>query len=382
MTTPATVEARPPLVMRTPRSVDIELTARCNLRCTYCYFFGNDAVEYRDLTTEEWLRFFDECGRLGVMDLTLAGGEPFMRRDLRELLAGVVRNRMRFSLLSNGGLIDDDIAAFIKGTGRCDYIQVSVDGSRPETHDVYRGAGSFERALRGIRTLQRHGVPVAVRMTIHSHNVDDLEATARLLLEELGLPAFSTNAAGYLGACRGHAGEVLLTAAQRQQAMETLLRLSEKYDGRISANAGPLAEARMWREMEEARSQGAPVTWNGGHLTGCGCPSNKIAIRADGTIVPCSMLAHMELGLINRDSLAEVWQRSQALNGLRTRHEIPLFDFAFCAGCEYTAYCTGNCPGLAYTLTGEVNYPSPDACLRRFLADGGKLQGGRIREEG
>ena len=45
-------------VMRTPLNVDVELTARCNLRCSYCYFFNNPEVEYRDLPTEEWLQFF------------------------------------------------------------------------------------------------------------------------------------------------------------------------------------------------------------------------------------------------------------------------------------------------------------------------------------
>lgn len=368
------MRAEPIPVMRTPRSIDVELTARCNLRCTYCYFFANDAVDYHDLPTEEWLRFFEECGRLGVMDLSLAGGEPFMRKDLRELLAGIAANRMRFALLSNGALIDDEIAAFIATTRRCNYVQVSLDGSKPETHDVCRGEGSWARAVRGIHTLQRHGVSVAVRVTIHRHNVGDLEETARLLLEELGLPSFGTNAAGYLGVCRGNAGDILLTTAQREQAMAALMRLTEKYPGRIQATAGPLAEARMWREMEAARAGGAPVTWNGGHLTACGCPSSKIAVRADGAMVPCTMLAHMTLGRINRDSLAEVWQHSQALNNLRTRHTIPLADFAFCADCEYTPYCTGNCPGLAYTLIGQVDHPSPDACLRRFLMDGGKLE--------
>ncbi len=245
-------------VMRSPRTVDIELTARCNLRCTYCYFFENEAVDYHDVPTEEWLRFFEECGRLGVMDLSLAGGEPFMRKDLKELLAGIVANRMRFSLLSNGGLIDDDIAEFIAATRRCNYVQVSLDGSKPETHDVCRGKGSWERAVRGIRTLQRHDVPVAVRVTIHRHNVDDLADTARFLLEELGLPSFGTNAAGYLGVCRGNAGDILLTTAQRQQAMETLVRLTEQYPGRIQANAGPLAEARMWHRDGGGAGRGRP----------------------------------------------------------------------------------------------------------------------------
>jgi SynChlorMet cassette radical SAM/SPASM protein ScmE len=308
------------------------------------------------------------------MDVVLAGGEPFVREDLPELLEGIVRNRMRFALLSNGTLITDEIAATIAASRHCNYVQVSMDGSGPETHDACRGKGAFEAVLRGLRTLQRHGVNAAVRVTIHRYNVHDLEATARLLLEELGLHSFGTNSVGYLGSCRVHADEVMLTTEERTVAMETLLRLAEKYPGRIQASAGPLSEARMWRRMEEARADGAPPFPNGGRLTGCGCHSNKIAIRADGAIVPCNMLPHIELGRINQDSLQEVWQQAPALNELRTRHIIPLTEFDFCDGCPYIPYCTGNCPALAYTLTGQVNHPSPDACLRRFLEDGGTLE--------
>jgi Fe-coproporphyrin III synthase len=360
-------------LMQTPRSVDIEVTARCNLRCRYCYFFSNPAVEYRDLATDEWLMFFAELGSLGVMNVVLAGGEPFVRDDLPTLLEGIVRNRMRFSLLSNGTLIDDEIAAFIAGTRRCDCVQVSVDGSRAETHDSCRGKGSFDRAIGGIRTLQRHGVNAAVRVTIHRHNVNDLGATAHLLLEDLGLLGFSTNSAGYLGTCRLNAGDVMLSTAERQVAMASLLRLEEEYPGRISASAGPLAEGRVWRRMQEARAQGAPAFANRGRLAACGCPSTKISVRADGAIVPCSMLAHIELGRINRDPLSDVWQHSPALHSLRSRQTISLAGFEFCAGCDFIPYCTGNCPGLAFAITGKVDHPSPDACLRRFLEDGGVL---------
>jgi SynChlorMet cassette radical SAM/SPASM protein ScmE len=360
-------------VMRTPRSVDLEVTSRCNLRCRYCYYFDNPTVEYKDLSTGEWLQFFDELGRCAVMDVTLQGGEPFIRKDLPQLIAGIYRNRMRFSILSNGTLIDDAIAAFLADTGRCDFVQVSVDGSCPETHDACRGEGSFVAAIQGIHTLQRHNVPVAVRVTIHRHNVHDLEAIARLLLEDLQLGDFSTNSAGYLGTCRQNASEVMLTTQDRQEAMVTLLRLSEQYDGRIDAQAGPLAEGEMWHRMEEARLKGASPFPDGGYLTACGCHNSKINVRADGVITPCSMLPHMELGRINRDSLIEVWKQHPDLNRLRHRHTIPLTKFEFCAGCPYIPYCTGNCPGLAYTIVGEVDHPSPDACLRRYLDDGGTL---------
>jgi len=370
MTEPAPVQR----VMRTPRTVDIDLTARCNLRCRYCYFFDNPAVPYQDLPTAEWLRFFDELGRLAVMDIALAGGEPFIRDDLPELLEGIARNRMRFALLSNGTLITDEIAAFIASTRHCKYVQVSIDGSCAETHDACRGKGAWERAVRGVRILQRHRVPVAVRLTIHRHNVHDVEATARFLLEELGLSSFGTNSVGYLGSCRVHAGDVMLTIEERMVAMEALVRATRTYGDRIQAAAGPLADARMWRRMEEARAAGAPRFPNGGYLTACGCYYSKIAIRCDGAITPCNMLTHIELGRINQDPLDEVWQHHPALNALRARHTISLTEFEFCAGCDYLPYCTGNCPALAYTLTGQVNHPSPDACLRKFKAEGGVMK--------
>jgi len=366
-------KVQPPAVMATPRSVDVEITSRCNLRCRYCYYFGNAGVDYHDLPTEAWLRFFEECGEAGVMSLTIAGGEPFMRKDLRTLLDGVVRNRMRFSLLSNGGLITDEIAAYVAATGRCDSVQISIDGSRAEVHDSLRGLGSFDRAVAGLRTLQRRGVSVAVRVTIHRHNVDDLESTARFLLEDLGLSGFGTNSASALGSFNETLDDVALTTAQREQAMATLLRLSERYDGRISANAGPLAEARHWQCMEEARVSGAPAFSNGGRLTGCGCHANELAVRADGAYTICSLLSHEVLGYINRDRLVDVWRHSSGLNRMRSRHRIPLARFSECAGCAYIPYCTGNCPALAYPGTGSTERPSPDACLRRFLDDGGRI---------
>jgi SynChlorMet cassette radical SAM/SPASM protein ScmE len=155
--------------------------------------------------------------------------------------------------------------------------------------------------------------------------------------------------------------------------MDTLIKLNKRYDDRITAQAGPLAEAARWTEMEQARGNGQKSIALGGSLTACGCIMDKIAVRADGVIVPCIMLSHIELGRINTDDLKQTWQHNPEMQKIRDRRRIPLSDFEFCQGCEYTKYCTGNCPGLAYTITGEVNHPSPDACLKQFLEDGGRL---------
>ncbi|MBN1938841.1 MAG: SynChlorMet cassette radical SAM/SPASM protein ScmE, partial [Candidatus Aminicenantes bacterium] len=69
----------------------------------------------------------------------------------------------------------------------------------------------------------------------------------------------------------------------------------------------------------------------------------------------------------------DIWLNHPVMVGMRTRRSIPLDGFEFCAGCDYMPYCTGNCPGLAYTITGQVDHPSPDACLRNYLREGGEL---------
>lgn len=360
-------------VMNTPKSVDLEITSRCNLRCRYCSHFDSKGDVDRDLSTKDWLQFFEELKRCAVMDVCLQGGEPFIRDDFKELVEGIVANRMRFTILSNGTLITDEIAEFLASTGRCNTVQVSIDGSVEATHDAFRGKGTFYRAVSGLKSLMKHNLPATVRVTIHRKNVHDLAAVAQFLLEEIGLPGFSTNAASYLGLCRKNAQQVQLTTEERSLAMETFLRLNQKYDGRISAQAGPLAEVRGWLKMEEARKKGIKSLPNRGFLTGCGCFLSKIAVRADGVIVPCALIPGMQLGMINKDDLSDIWQNHPELNRFRKRRNIPLTDFEYCRECDYIAYCTGSCPALAATILEDLYQPSPDACLRRFLEDGGRL---------
>ena len=272
-------------VMSTPRSLDLCITNGCNLRCKYCGHFESAGDVDQDLSKEEWLKFFDELNRCSVTDVCLSGGEPFLRADLKELIDGLIRNRLRFTILTNGTLITEDLASFIASTGRCDVVQVSIDGSIPSVHDACRGDGNFEKALRGLGFLQKHKVKMTVRVTIHRHNVFDLEAIAKFLLEEVGLRSFSINSANYVGLCRKNAEEVKLTAQERSLAMDSLLKLSLKYNGRISALAGPLAEARSWLKMENARKEQKESLPSGGFLKGCSGPMSKLGVRADGIIV-------------------------------------------------------------------------------------------------
>lgn len=360
-------------VMNSPRTVDIAITHRCNLRCTYCSHFSSDGDVGYDLPAEEWLAFFSELEQAEVLQVILQGGEPFARPDILAIIDGIVKHRMRFQMLTNGTLVDDRLAAHVAGTDRCDSIQVSIDGSTAPIHETHRGAGTFSRAVAGVETLKKHNVDVTVRVTIHQDNFRDLPDIARFLLEDIGLDGFSTNSASHFGLCRQHATVVQLDAAARSEAMALLVDLDRRYPGRISASAGPLADVKLWQNMLATTSRNNRSPSGSGCLSACSGPLNTLAIRADGIMVPCIQLNHLPLGRINRANVRTVWQTHPELNRLRRRHETPLSDFSFCRDCVYIAGCTGNCPAIAYQLTGSDHNPSPDACLKRFLDDGGQL---------
>jgi SynChlorMet cassette radical SAM/SPASM protein ScmE len=356
-----------------PTSVDIALTGRCNLRCEYC-FYANEMVALDDLTTEQWLAFFEKLGRLSVRRVTLTGGEVFTRQDFFELVDGVISNRMRYSILTNGTLIDEQVLHQFevgKRRLRLDSIQVSIDGSRAEIHNLSRPK-SFDRALRGLRFLKEAGFPVTVRTTINRHNLHDLENIAYLLLEDVGLPSFTTNEAMPMGAGCDNQGDITLTAAEKLEAMRIMQRLMERYPDRMSANAGPQAKLKMYAEMERGRKSGELTTrWQMGYLTACGCIYSKLDVLHDGTIVPCHVLHQLSLGHIETDSFEEIWHTHPIVQSLRARRGIPMQEVAGCTGCEWASYCNGSCPGLAYELTGDLNQANSEDCYRLFLADAG-----------
>jgi len=326
-----------------------------------------------DLPTETWLACFEELGRLKVMEVTLSGGEAFTRPDLFKLIDGVIANRMRYSLLSNGTLITDktlEQLAAGKRFQRLNSIQVSIDGSRAEIHDASRPK-SFSRAVRGLRLLKEAGFPVTVRVTINKHNLHDLENIAALLLEDIGLPSFSTNDAIPMGSGCQNEADVALSPREQLEAMRIMGRLLERYPGRLGALAGPQAKLQMYAEMEHARRTGEKSTrWGMGALTACGCTFSSLAILHDGTIVPCNMLTE-PLGNITTDSICEIWHTHPVLVAMRERRFIPMQEVLGCADCEWAPYCNGSCPALPYTRYGDFNRANPHDCYRRFLEEVG-----------
>jgi len=357
-------------VVSTPKHVDLAITGRCNLICQYC-FYADEMTGRTDLPTGRWQAFFEELGQLGVMTACLTGGEVFTRSDLFELIDGLIANRMRYSLLSNGTLITEDVLAQFaigKRRTRLDSIQVSIDGSQEAIHNHSRPQ-SFQRALRGLRLLKNAGFPVTVRVTVNHYNVTDLANIARLLLEDVGLSGFSTNDAFACGAAKQAGGTIMLTNAQQRQAMQTLVDLTTRYHGRISAQAGSLVMAREAERIETLLAAGQTGLPDRGTLCSCGGVFTKIAVLHDGTIVPCHNLSPLHLGMIGKDDLRQIWLTHPTMLALRQRRTIPLSTLETCRDCRYQGFCAGGCPGGALAANGDYNTRDPSSCYRIFKGE-------------
>jgi SynChlorMet cassette radical SAM/SPASM protein ScmE len=355
-------------IMPTPRDVDIAITGSCNLACAYC-FYADEMIGRNDLPAERWLAFFEELGRLGVMTVCLTGGEVFTRSDLFELIDGISSNHMRYQLLTNGTLITEKTLAKFeigKRRQRLNSIQVSIDGSQADVHDKSR-PNSFNKAVRGLKLLLDEKYPVAVRVTVNRFNVDNLEDIARFLLEEVGLPAFSTNDAFPCGATNRIEQDITLNLTQKQKATEILLALAEHYHGRISANAGPLAAGREFKKIKAVLTKCGTELPGRGKLNSCNGVFSKLAILHDGTITPCHNLSTLHLGNIGKDDLQKVWLEHPMLLALRRRQQIPLSSLDTCQDCQYQGFCSGGCPGGAVFYYGKPNARNPMDCLRVLM---------------
>jgi SynChlorMet cassette radical SAM/SPASM protein ScmE len=211
-------------------------------------------------------------------------------------------------------------------------------------------------------------------VTVNRHNVDDLEKTVRLLLDEIGLARIGTNDAMAMGTGCAHRDDIVLLPEQRVRAMQTLVRLEQAYPGRIQASAGSLALWHMFGEMEEAKASGKKTRrWKMGSLSSCGCMFAKLAVHHDGMIVPCNMLAAASLGRIGETSIRSIWQDHPLLKEMRGRGGIPMDQVPGCAGCEWIPFCSGGCPAWSTPAPATFMWPIRNVATSAFARNVGEL---------
>jgi len=149
----------------------------CNLKCSYCVAKSGPNAPRRALGMENVRRLVDEAVELGFEHIFFTGGEPFLLNEIYEMLA-YSSARIKTTVLTNAMLLRGArLEKLCAITNENLVVQVSLDGGRPEDHDAYRGPGTWEKTVEGVRLLQAAGFRVRLGTTetpVNSAHLDKL----------------------------------------------------------------------------------------------------------------------------------------------------------------------------------------------------------------
>ena len=156
--------------------VYLELTRACNLKCIHC--LNNSGIKQKDeLTKDELLKLIKKLSSLGVQEIRFTGGEPLLFNGIYDLIKFATEEGICTSLGTNGTLITKEVAKKLKESG-LKKVVVSIDGNK-KTHDKIRGKKNYQKAMHGLKYLQKNGINVRVNSVIMKSNMDDVIKLAK-----------------------------------------------------------------------------------------------------------------------------------------------------------------------------------------------------------
>ena len=152
-----------------PVHVVWEITLACDLKCNHC---GSRAGAKRpgELTTAECLDVVAKLAALGTREISLIGGEAYLRRDFAQIIAAITSAGIECTLQSGGRNLTEERVAAAAAAG-LKAVGISIDGMR-EWRDELRGVrGSFDAAVASLKRLRAHGIPTGVNTTISNRSL-------------------------------------------------------------------------------------------------------------------------------------------------------------------------------------------------------------------
>jgi radical SAM protein with 4Fe4S-binding SPASM domain len=326
-----------------PVHVVWEITLACNLKCGHC---GSRAGKRRanELSTSECLDVVRQLAAAGTREVTLIGGEAYLRRDWLEIAAEIARHGMHCGLQTGArGLTRERITAAHAAGVRA--IGVSVDGLR-ELHDRIRGVpGSHDQAIRAIQDIRDVGIEPGVNTQI---NALSMPLLPRIFDEIVAAGAKYWQV--QLTVAMGNAVDNSAMLLQPHQIIDVVDSLAKLYHrGRdIGFRVLPGNSIGYFGRHEPYwRSLTSQIT----HWSGCTAGETTLGLEADGTIKSCPSLpkSHFAGGESRSVSIDEALRnlagRTVRRDGNRGR--------SFCGSCYYWNSCRGGCTWVSHVLEGR-----------------------------
>ncbi len=328
------------------------ITDRCNLRCRHCYQTDAPAPAptFDDLcrTLDQITVFLNAPRADGAAPVrghvTLTGGEPFIREDFLRLLALMPLHRQRFSfaILTNGTLINQKTARYLRDAGPA-FVQVSLEGT-PKTHDRIRGNGSFEQTVRGVKALKKAGVRTIIAFTAHQDNFMEFAEVARIARKLKADRVWADRLVPF-GRGAAYADKVLTPEHTRR-----FFRVMKQARNDLARSWRGRTEVAMHRALQFL-SAGTPSYH-------CTAGETLLTIMPDDTVLPCRRMP-IPAGNLKTETLSDIYRTSDILVRLRRQET---FDPA-CAPCHHVRQCRGGLKCLSYALTGDPFRADPGCWL-------------------
>ena len=327
-----------------PTYVVWEITLRCDLACRHC---GSRAGRSRpdELTTAQALDLVAQLAELGVDDVTLIGGEAYLRDDWHVIARAITDAGMGCSMTTGGRALSLERARMAKDAG-IETVSVSIDGLE-QTHDYLRAVnGSYAAAIQALENLAAVGLPRSVNTQMCEVNLREIEP----LLERIaghGIHSWQIQITVAMGRAADHP-ELLLQPWRMLELMPMVARVARRCP-ELGVRLWPASNVGYFGPYEQLLRRDYPDL----HQTGCDAGMRAMGIEANGDIKGCPSLPTAEYvgSNILDHGLRDIWQRADALRFNRERGTRDLW--GRCASCYYAEVCKAGCTWTGHVLFGQ-----------------------------
>lgn len=303
------------------KSIQFELTSRCNERCIHCYIPNTKKDNGSDMSYEQVCNIIDQFAEIGGLHVTLSGGEVFLHPNIIRILQYCRKKDMEICILSNLVALKDVQIPIIKAAN-VSYIQASLYSMIPEIHDsITTIKGSQVKTKRAIEKLVAADIPVQISCPLMKANRNGYSDILKYA-QSIQVKAFTD----YIMMAEANFDTKNLTNRLSLEETEKVIRDIIEYD--IDYSKWLKKQRPILENIDLDRYAKQPL---------CGVGINSLCITANGDVYPCPGWQSLIVGNIKKQTLQEIWEESDKLKVIRkVTHE----DFPQCLKCEARNYCS------------------------------------------
>ena len=331
--------------------VNFRITNACNFNCVHC-FPDSKVSKKKELRIDEIFNIVTELGKYKPLHITFTGGEPFLIPEFLDLVEFSNSKGMAVSICTNASLIKDKD---IERLSKCALgaVKVSMDGATPETHNSYRGNGTFEKVIPKIKLLVEASIPVCINSVISKINFHEYKQILDLV-QTLNVNEFAYDIIRYNGRAIQNWNDLQLSYQDRLECISYYRSFHPKA-GNVIMGTGvfpPIMEDIM----------------NSNNITkACATCLSNILILANGDLSPCWRLYDQGIfaGNLHEKSLDEIWNNGEIFQKVRNTE---IDSVEKCKDCKEKILCDASCRGFAL-LEHNDWYGAPNEEKCRFSQD-------------